>query len=41
MTDIQIFAFLILPLSIAAMGAAIGYFYVRAGEKHDRLHPGE
>jgi hypothetical protein len=27
MTDLQLFAFVILPLSIAAGGVAIGYFY--------------
>jgi hypothetical protein len=41
MTDIQIFAFVILPLSLAAIGAAISYLYVRAGDKDEQTHPGE
>ena len=39
MTSIELLAFVVLPLLIAAGGAAVAYFY-RAGSDH-RLHPGE
>lgn len=38
MTGIEIFAFVALPLLIAAGGAAVAYFY-RDGNNH--MHPGE
>jgi len=38
MTGIEIFAFIALPLLIAAGGAAVAYFY-DSGDHH--LHPGE
>ena len=41
MTGIEAFAFIILPLIIAAIGAAIAFFYGRGGDKHPPLHPGE
>ena len=40
MTGIELFAFVILPLSLAAGGAAIAYFYGRYN-KNRNLHPGE
>ncbi len=40
MTGIQLFAFVILPLAIAAGGASLAYFYGRRDDKH-HLHPGE
>ncbi|MGB3830897.1 MAG: hypothetical protein WA975_03425 [Mesorhizobium sp.] len=40
MTGIQIFAFVALPLLIAAGGVAIAYFY-RNGDHNHHLHPGE
>jgi hypothetical protein len=40
MSGIELFAFIILPLSIAAAGLAIGYFYSRGG-KDGQTHPGE
>ena len=40
MNGMELFAFIILPLSVAASGLAIGYFYGRGG-KDDRPHPGE
>jgi hypothetical protein len=40
MNGMELFAFVILPLSIAAIGYAIGYFYTRGG-KDERTHPGE
>lgn len=40
MSGIELFAFVILPLSIAVAGLAIGYFY-SCGGKGDRPHPGE
>lgn len=39
MTGIEIFAFIALPLLVAAGGAAVAYFYA-SGDKR-RLHPGE
>lgn len=38
MTGIEVFAFIVLPLVIAAGGVAVAYFY-RPG--NHRLHPGE
>jgi hypothetical protein len=38
MTGIEIFAFIVLPLLIAAGGAALAYSY---GSKNHHLHPGE
>lgn len=38
MTGIEVFAFIVLPLIIAAGGAAVAYFY-RPDTHH--LHPGE
>lgn len=40
MSGIEVFAFIILPLSIAAAGAGIAYFYGRGHEDH-KPHPGE
>jgi hypothetical protein len=40
MTSIQLFAFVVLPLSLAAAGALIAYFYGRS-DKNGRMHPGE
>jgi len=40
MTGIEIFAFIALPLLIAAGGIAVAYFY-DSGSKHRQLHPGE
>ncbi|HWU65051.1 MAG TPA: hypothetical protein VN112_23775 [Ensifer sp.] len=40
MTGIQLFAFVVLPLSLAAAGVLIAYFYGRS-EKNRRMHPGE
>jgi hypothetical protein len=39
MTGLQIFAFIVLPLTIAAAGAAVAYFY--GSNDRSRLHPGE
>ncbi|MGV3552802.1 hypothetical protein [Rhizobium sp.] len=40
MTFIEWYAFVILPVSIGAIGLAIGYFYGRGG-KDEHPHPGE
>jgi hypothetical protein len=40
MNAIEWYAYVILPLSIGAIGYAIGYFYSRGG-KNDHPHPGE
>ena len=40
MNGMELFAFVILPLSIGAIGLAIGFLYGRGGDK-DRPHPGE
>ncbi len=40
MIGIQLFAFVVLPLSLAGAGALIAYFYGRS-ERNRRLHPGE
>jgi hypothetical protein len=39
MTGIEIFAFIALPLLIAAGGAAVAYFYVASNKPH--IRPGE
>jgi hypothetical protein len=39
MTGIEIFAFIALPLLIAAGGVAVAYFYDSGRPRH--LHPGE
>lgn len=39
MTGLEIFAFIILPLTIAAVGGTIGYIYGYKGNDH--IHPGE
>lgn len=39
MTGLELFAFVILPLGIAAGGAALAFFYGRGGKHH--MHPGE
>ncbi|MDB5525990.1 MAG: hypothetical protein JWM58_3753 [Rhizobium sp.] len=41
MSDASFFFLFILPLIIAAIGAAIAFFYGRGGDKHPPLHPGE
>lgn len=40
MSFMEWYAFVILPLSIGAIGLAIGYFYGRGGDDESR-HPGE
>jgi len=41
MTQLELFAYVILPLAIAAGGSLIGYLYVRADKRRDRHHPAE
>lgn len=41
MNDVQIFAYVILPLTIAALGALVGLLYGRGGPKEPGRQPGE
>ncbi|PYE89581.1 hypothetical protein [Phyllobacterium leguminum] len=41
MTNLQIFAFVVLPLSIAAGGWAYAYFWERNDRRKHHIHPGE
>ncbi len=41
MTGIQIYAFIVLPLSIAAVGSAYAYFFVKSEERKRKLPPAE
>ncbi|MDQ0453737.1 hypothetical protein [Rhizobium paknamense] len=41
MNELQIFAFVVLPLSIAAGGWAYAWFWERRDRARRRMHPGE
>jgi hypothetical protein len=41
MNPLQIYAFIVLPLALAAVGYGSAWLFVRNAKRHDRLHPGE
>jgi hypothetical protein len=41
MTQLELFAYVLLPLGIAAAGGLITYLYVRADKRRNRHHPAE